>query len=110
MMDLSNYSLAELRDLESKVKAEVKGRQAQELDNARKEILKIAESVGMPLELLMGSVKGGGGKGDKRKQEVAVKFRHPDDSSKQWTGRGRQPGWIKEWEAAGNDIEKLRVA
>jgi DNA-binding protein H-NS len=40
---------------------------------------------------------------------VAVRYRHPDNASQQWTGRGRQPKWVKEWVEGGKSLDKLRV-
>jgi hypothetical protein len=37
------------------------------------------------------------------------RYRHPDNASQQWTGRGRQPKWVKEWVEGGKSLDKLRV-
>jgi DNA-binding protein H-NS len=64
----------------------------------------IAQSVGMPLKDLL-AASGRSGKGG----SVAVRYRHPDNASQQWTGRGRQPKWVKEWVDSGKSLDKLRV-
>jgi DNA-binding protein H-NS len=74
------------------------------VQKAREQILAIAQSVGMPLKELM-AASGRGSKG----ATVAVRYRHPQDSSQQWTGRGRQPKWVKEWVDGGKSIDDLRV-
>jgi DNA-binding protein H-NS len=38
-----------------------------------------------------------------------VRYRHPDNADNQWTGRGRQPKWVKEWVESGKSLDKLRV-
>lgn len=38
-----------------------------------------------------------------------VAYRHPDDPGMAWTGQGKPPRWITDWEAAGKSIEALRV-
>lgn len=107
-MDLSNLSLGDLRNLQEQIKQEMKKREHQEVQKAREQILAIAQSVGVPLKDLMTSTRGGakatGGTGS-----VAVRYRHPDDASQQWTGRGRQPKWVKEWVEGGKSIDQLRV-
>ena len=109
-MDLSNLSLGDLRNLQEQIKQEMKKREHQDLQKAREQILAIAQSVGVPLKDLISSGRGskaaasGGGTGS-----VAVRYRHPDDASQQWTGRGRQPKWVKEWVEGGKSIDKLRV-
>lgn len=109
MTDLSNMSLADLRDLQEQIKAEMKNRESQELQQARDQILAIAQKVGVPLQALF--AKGGKAGGNKNSgSTVAAKFQHPDNASQQWTGRGRQPKWVKEWIDSGNSIDKLRIA
>lgn len=103
-MDLSNMSVGDLRNLQEQIKQEMKKREVQEVQKAREQILAIAQSVGMsPKDLI--AVTGRGSKGG----TVAVRYRHPDDASQQWTGRGRQPKWVKEWVDGGKSIDELRV-
>jgi DNA-binding protein H-NS len=109
MTDLSNFSLADLRNLQEQIKHEMKNREVQELQKAREQILAIAQSVGVPLAELMAT----GRKGVKKKGSngpVAVRFQHPENASQQWTGRGRQPRWVKEWVEAGKSLDALRVS
>ena len=107
MADLSNLSLAELRTLQEQVKTEMKNREAREVQKARDQILAIAQSVGLPLQELLGK----GGKVPKNgvSNPVAVRYKHPENASLQWTGRGRQPKWVKEWVESGQSLDKLRV-
>lgn len=102
-MDLSNMSVGDLRNLQDQIKQEMKKREHQEVAKAREQILAIAASVGLSPKDLIGSgirVKTG---------TVAVRYRHPDNASQQWTGRGRQPKWVKEWVDGGKSLDKLRV-
>ncbi len=105
-MDLSNMSVGDLRNLQEQIKQEMKKREVQEVQKAREQILAIAQSVGVPLkDLLATGGRGGAAKGN----SVAVRYRHPDNASQQWTGRGRQPKWVKEWVEGGKSLDKLRV-
>jgi DNA-binding protein H-NS len=88
MMDLSNMSVGDLRNLQEQIKQEMKTRETQEVQ----------------LKELMAAT-GRGSKG----ATVAVRYRHPQDSSQQWTGRGRQPKWVKEWVDGGKSIDDLRI-
>jgi DNA-binding protein H-NS len=110
MMDLSNMSLGDLRNLQEQIKQEMKQREQQEVQKAREQIIAIAQSVGVPLKDLIATggrgVKAGGKSGT---GSVAVRFRNPDNESQQWTGRGRQPKWVKEWVEGGKSLDKLRV-
>lgn len=102
-MDLSNMSIGDLRNLQDQIKQEMKKREQQEVQKAREQILAIAQSVGMPLKELISTGRGG------KTGSVAVRYRHPENSAQQWTGRGRQPKWVKEWVEGGKPLDKLRV-
>lgn len=102
-MDLSKMSLGDLRNLQDAIKQEMKKREHQEVAKAREQILAIAQSVGVPLKELISSGRGG------KTGSVAVRYRHPDNASQQWTGRGRQPKWVKEWVDSGKSMDALRV-
>lgn len=102
-MDLSNLSTTELRSLQEKIKVEMKKRESQDLAKAREQIMAIAQSVGIPLkELIAANVRVKTG-------SVAVRYRNPGDATQQWTGRGRQPKWVKEWVDSGKSLDLLRV-
>ncbi|CDG81446.1 H-NS histone family protein [Janthinobacterium agaricidamnosum] len=103
-MDISNLTALELRHLQEKIKKEMKDRERQDLSKAREQILAIAQSVGLPLKELMSVVPARAKLG-----AVAVQFRNPADASLQWTGRGRQPKWVREWVESGKSIDLLRV-
>jgi DNA-binding protein H-NS len=102
-MDLSKLSLAELRDLSVRVTEEEKKRAKEEVEAARNEIYAIAHRLGMPLKDLIGN--------GVRKQtaKVAMQYRNPKDASQEWSGRGRQPQWVKELVASGADLQTAKV-
>lgn len=104
-MDLSNLSISELKNLQGQIAQEITRKQGVEVSKAREQILAIAQSVGMPLKELIGKAP----KVSKAGGTVAVRFRDPADASHQWTGRGRQPKWVKEWVEGGKSLNDLRV-
>lgn len=104
-MDLSNMTAADLRALQDTIKQELKKREGQEIANARSQIMAIAQSVGVPLKDLIG---GSGGMRAKS-GPVAVQYRNPENAAEQWTGRGRQPKWVKAALDAGKTLDALRV-
>lgn len=104
-MDLTTLSVEDLRTLQERIKQELKAREQQEIVKAREQILAIAQSVGLPLSELVAGAK----RAQKKATSVAVKFRNPDNASEQWTGRGRQPKWVKAWVDAGKSVDLLRV-
>lgn len=106
-MDLSKLSFSELQALQDQIKQELSKREKEEVAKAREQILAIAKHVGIPLKELMGDQVRG--KTGKTTGKVAVRYRHPSDASLQWTGRGRQPQWVKEWVASGKAMDTLSV-
>lgn len=106
-MDLSSLSVAELRDLQQKIPGEIKKRESQEKINALNELRAFAKSKGFSIEELLGKeVKE---KAIATRGKVAVKYRHPQDASLEWTGRGRKPKWVEAWLANGGSLENLTV-
>ena len=103
-MNLENFSVAELRELQDKVKKQLKIKELKDINNARAQILEIAQRSGVSLKDLVGN-----GALAKVRQTVAVKFRHPTDPTLQWSGRGRQPKWVKEWVESGKKIEEAGI-
>jgi DNA-binding protein H-NS len=102
-MNLSNLSLSDLRALQSQVSQQLEVTAQRDIAKAREEIQAIARGVGVSLEELVNSAV------DKTSRTVAVKYRNPADAEQQWTGRGRQPNWVKEWLEAGKALDALRV-
>jgi DNA-binding protein H-NS len=105
-MDLSNLTIAQLRDLQQQIPAEIKRRQSKEKQNAVKELRAAAKALGFELEELVG---GAVAKAKSAGTKVKAKYRHPKDASLEWTGRGRQPKWVVEFLAKGGKIEALAI-
>ncbi|UGQ45617.1 H-NS histone family protein [Massilia endophytica] len=101
-MDLSNMSASDLRNLQEQIKRELKKRESQDLQKAREQIFAIAQSVGLPLKDLVANGRNKGG-------TVAPRYHNPKDPSQQWTGRGRQPKWVREWLDSGKSMDDLRI-
>jgi DNA-binding protein H-NS len=106
IMDLSNLTVSELRDLQQQIPAEIKRREAQEKINILNEVRAFAKARGYAIEDLItkdakvkvpSSVK------------VKVKYRHPENPELEWTGRGRKPKWVEAWVASGSSIDNLLV-
>jgi DNA-binding protein H-NS len=102
-MNLSEMPVSDLRTLHDKIGLEIIKREQLHVTTAREEIMAIAKKAGIPLQDLMK------GNSVPEKKTVATKFRHPEQAELQWTGRGRQPLWIRDWLISGKDIDLLRV-
>jgi len=105
MQDLSTYSLSKLRALEVQVIDELKSRHYLSVSKAREQILHIAQSAGISVKELMS------GKAANRAKAApaGAKYRNPADPSQEWSGRGRQPNWIKAWTASGKNIDDTKI-
>lgn len=100
--DLENMSLKELRDLDKAVGRQIDGYEAKKKEQAMAAAQQVAEEHGFSLkELLAG--------GKAAKATVAPKYANPDNTSETWTGRGRQPRWVKDHMNAGGSIDDLII-
>jgi hypothetical protein len=50
------------------------------------------------------------GSKEKKATKPAVKYRHPNDHTLTWTGRGKKPQWVEFWLAHGGSMSDLDVA
>ena len=44
------------------------------------------------------------------RKKAPIKFRNPDNPDETWSGRGKQPVWMREYLAEGKSIKNLEVA
>jgi DNA-binding protein H-NS len=105
MHDLSKYSLAQLRALEVQVIDELKTQHFLSISKAREQILHIARNAGLS-EKQLRAVKVAK---TPKQGIVQVKYRNPEDPNQQWSGRGRQPAWVKAWLASGKSLEDAKA-
>ena len=104
-MDISNLNTTELRDLLANVSKQIKHKEAEELDAARKQILEIAANAGIAVkDIFSGSVKP-----LKEKSKVAIRYRDPSNAANTWTGRGRTPTWIKTLIEGGANLDQFKI-
>lgn len=106
--DLSQISVVELRELLAAIPAEIRKREAQEKKAILTEVRELAKARGYALEDLVGSGTAGGD-GAVAKRTVAAKYRHPEDHSLTWTGRGRKPVWLAQLLEAGSKLEDVAI-
>jgi DNA-binding protein H-NS len=105
-MDLSTLSVSQLRELQLQIPGELKRREAQEKDAVLNEVRAFAKARGYAIEdLLIKEAKVKVPSGNK----VKVKYRHPENTELEWTGRGRKPKWVEAWVVNGGNIDNLLV-
>ena len=98
-IELETMTKADLEKLRADVDRALATLESRRKVEARKAAEQVAQEFGFALDELLGKEKPAakGGKGD-------VKYRNPADPRQTWTGRGRQPGWIKAGIAEGRPM------
>lgn len=100
-----------LRDLRRLIDSEIMGRAKSERTEAIFKIQQIAAGLGVSVGELMSSAmprKAGNNAGVKH-GPAPIKYRHPEDASLTWTGRGAKTKWVHAWEASGKSISDLLI-
>lgn len=110
---LEKLTLAELAALKIEVEAAIATRKEAEKADALAKIRALAAESGFSLEELVkpprkprGSVSAD--KSDKR-SAVAPKYAHPENPGSTWTGRGKAPKWLAEFEATGRNRSEFLI-
>lgn len=111
--DLSGLSLGELKELDKKVAEQMAVAERQEIRGAAKQIEAIAQSLNMTVQELIdrsGLLDEKLKRGPKRGAKGDAVYRNPNDASKTWTGRGRQPKWAEDHISGGGKLDDLKIA
>lgn len=105
-IDLKSMTKKELEKLARDVDKALDRLHKKDLKKVRDEMEKLAAQHGVSVEEVMG----GAVKAKKTpKAKSAPKYANPDDKSKTWTGKGRQPDWFKSAIAAGKSPESMAI-
>jgi DNA-binding protein H-NS len=105
-IDLSKLSLEELDTLVKDVQAELVARREAEREGVLNQMRELAASLGLTLEDV-GKLERG--KGAAAAVAVQPKYRHPEDPSLTWSGRGKRPRWLAEALASGKSLEDFAI-
>lgn len=100
--DIENMSRTELEQLRAEIEKAMASLEERRKAEARAAAEQAAREFGFSLEDIIAT-------SPKRKTKSAPKYRNPHDPRKTWTGRGRQPAWIKEALADGKSLEELAI-
>ncbi|MBW7860518.1 MAG: H-NS histone family protein [Rhodocyclaceae bacterium] len=118
-MDLSGLSLAELRQLEKRVTAEIRRKSDSIKRNLLKQMKKMASDEGLEFNDLIdeaataeprpapASGKRKASAAPRRKTKKPLKYFHPENPKIGWTGHGRKPGWVIAWLDQGKPLSAL---
>jgi len=100
-MDLQTLSLDELKVLRRDIAKAIDSFEDRQKKAALAEIEALAAKHGYSLDALTGN------KAVKRVHPA--KYAHPENPAVTWSGRGRQPQWIKDALAAGKSLEEFLI-
>lgn len=102
VIDLESMSREELEKLRADVEKALRTLETRRRADARRAAEAKAREMGFTLEELVAAPPGS-------KAKSAPKYRHPENPDITWTGRGRQPSWIKEGLAAGKTLDDFLI-
>ncbi|AGI71835.1 H-NS family histone-like protein [Octadecabacter arcticus 238] len=94
--NLENLSIKELKQLQKDATKAVASFEDRKRAGVIAELEAVAQKHGYKLADLTG--------GKKAKFASPAKYKHPEDSSLTWSGRGRQPNWIKDELSTGKSL------
>jgi DNA-binding protein H-NS len=102
-INLNNYSLKELKDLQSQVAKAISSFEDRKKKDALAELEEVARSKGFTLAELTGvSVV-------RKRAPATAKYANPANKSDTWSGRGRKPRWFSEALSKGKKPEDLAI-
>ena len=100
-IDLEKLSLDELKKLQKDVGAAIESFKARRLAEARVVLEEKAQELGVSIDEVF-SIKA-------PKKKAKAKYRHPENPSLTWSGKGRQPKWFIELKESGISEEDLLI-
>ncbi|MEM6477665.1 MAG: H-NS histone family protein [Pseudomonadota bacterium] len=101
MIDLSSMSKPDLQKLHKDVGKAIESFDDRVKQDALATLEQKARELGFSLSELTG--------GKRAKTVNPPKYRNPDSPEQTWTGRGRQPQWIKDALAEGKDLGLFEI-
>ena len=99
---INKLSLDELKALQKDVTKAIDEFEVKRRQEALAAVQAAAKEKGFTLADLVGNSK-------PQAVKAPPKYRHPENPSVTWSGRGRQPAWIKEALAAGKSLEEFAI-
>lgn len=102
-INLAKMSLSELKQL----KKDIDKAMAAAEKSQRADALAAAEAAAKKHGFSLADLTGGTKKS--AKSPAPAKYAHPENPSTTWSGRGRQPGWIKEALKAGKSLDDFLI-
>jgi DNA-binding protein H-NS len=124
MTELTNYTLAQLKQLQSRIAKELTRREIDKKAALLKRLRKLARDEGVELAELLGTEASSTAQarspktvkispapaGNGKKAPLPAKYRNPNNLDQGWSGRGRKPAWFEAWVNNGGSLDALENA
>lgn len=104
MTEYQNLSESELQTVIENAEKALRNKQA----NKRKEVIAQIKELAASIDVIV-EIHEPEKKPARKGAKVAIKYRHPDDHNKTWTGRGVAPKWMQELLKSGRDRSEFEV-
>ncbi|QBF32316.1 H-NS family nucleoid-associated regulatory protein [Thalassococcus sp. S3] len=102
-IDWDALSLEELKQIQKQAEKAIASFEARRRKEALAAVEAAAAEMGFTLNDLMGAPK-------TRASKAAPKYAHPENPALTWSGRGRQPNWVKAALENGSTLDDLLIA
>lgn len=105
-IDISQLSGDELRTLGAEIAARIQQIEAEAREAGLRKIEEIAATHGLSAREIAERF----GRGRRRRKPAAPPmYRNPENPEQTWTGRGRKPSWVLDYESRGCDLEVAKI-
>lgn len=104
MTDYQNLSESELQAVIDSAEKALKNKQA----NKRKDVIAQIKELAASIDVIV-DIHENDKKSARKGVKVAIKYRHPEDPEKTWTGRGVMPTWLQALINEGHDRSEFEV-
>ncbi|MGD7034926.1 H-NS family nucleoid-associated regulatory protein [Methylotuvimicrobium buryatense] len=104
MTDFQNLSENELQAVILNAEKALKAKQANKRKEVINQIKELAASINVTVEFIDDEKKSA-----RKGIKVPVKYRHPNDPDKTWTGRGVMPKWLQSLVEQGRDRSEFEI-
>ncbi|MGR8979582.1 MAG: H-NS histone family protein [Gammaproteobacteria bacterium] len=104
MTDYQKLSESELQSVIENAEKALKLKQANKRKEVIAQIKELAASIDVSVDIIENEKKS-----VRKGVKVPIKYRHPEDPEKVWTGRGVTPKWMRDLLAAGRDRSEFEV-
>lgn len=99
-------NLDELKRQKEQLEEQIKREEGKE--KARERLKAEAEKLGYTIEELFGATQSKDDSNKEKRGRKLALYQNPENKRATWSGEGDQPQWVKDWIAAGNELEDAR--